>query len=204
MKISTYYRAFLRMALNAENKKRLSNRNFTILCNNCVGGVILHELGERFNSPTVNLFFGAEDYIKFLEKLDYYLSQTLVEVQSDKDYPVAKLDDITIYFMHYSSFDEAKTTWKKRAARIEKDNLYVIFVQQNGCTEELLKKFDELPYEHKLALTAHPMPEIKCSHYISGAEQPNGDVMDLCQYKGKFTGRRWIDDYDYVGFLNMK
>lgn len=91
MKISTYYRAFLRMALNAENKKRLSNRNFTILCNNCVGGVILHELGERFNSPTVNLFFGAEDYIKFLEKLDYYLSQTLVEVQSDKDYPVAKL-----------------------------------------------------------------------------------------------------------------
>ena len=139
MKISTYYRAFLRMALNAENKKRLSNRNFTILCNNCVGGVILHELGERFNSPTVNLFFGAEDYIKFLEKLDYYLSQTLVEVQSDKDYPVAKLDDITIYFMHYSSFDEAKTTWKKRAARIEKDNLYVIFVQQNGCTEQILR-----------------------------------------------------------------
>ena len=50
-----------------------------------VWGVILHELGERFNSPTVNLFFGAEDYIKFLEKLDYYLSQTLVEVQSDKE-----------------------------------------------------------------------------------------------------------------------
>lgn len=96
--------------------------------------MILHKLGERFNSPTVNLFFCAEDYIKFLEKLDYYLSQTLVEVQSDKDYPVAKLDDITIYFMHYSSFDEAKTTWKKRVARIEKDNLYVIFVHQNGCT----------------------------------------------------------------------
>jgi len=29
-------------------------------------------------------------------------------------------------------------------------------------------------------------------------------VMDLCKYKSKFTGRRWIDDYDYVGFLNMK
>ena len=204
MKISTYYRAFLRMALNAENKKRLSNRNFTILCNNCVGGVILHELGERFNSPTVNLFFGAEDYIKFLEKLDHYLGQTLVEAQSDKDYPVAKLDDITIYFMHYPSFDEAKRIWEKRTERINRDNLYVILVQQNGCTEELLKKFDELPYKHKLALTARPMPEIKCSYYISGSEQSNGDVMDLCKYKGKFTGRRWIDDYDYVGFLNMK
>lgn len=204
MKISTYYRAFLRMALNAENKKRLSNRNFTILCNNCVGGVILHELGERFNSPTVNLFFGAEDYIKFLEKLDYYLSQTLVEVQSDKDYPVAKLDDITIYFMHYSSFDEAKTTWKKRAARIEKDNLYVIFVQQNGCTEQILRKFDDLPYKHKLALTAKPMPEIQCSYCIPNTMQRNGDVIDLCKYKGKLTGKRWVDEYDYVGFLNKK
>ena len=76
------------------------------------GGVILHELGERFNSPTVNLFFGAEDYIKFLEKLDHYLGQTLVEAQSDKDYPVAKLDDITIYFMHYPSF-EPKESGKK-------------------------------------------------------------------------------------------
>lgn len=46
--------------------------------------------------------------MKFLERLDYYLKQPLVEVKSDKDYPVAKLDDITIYFMHYSSFDEAK------------------------------------------------------------------------------------------------
>lgn len=106
--------------------------------------------------------------------------------------------------MHYPSFDEAKRIWEKRTERINRDNLYVILVQQNGCTEELLKKFDELPYKHKLALTARPMPEIKCSYYISGSEQPNGDVMDLCKYKGKFTGRRWIDDYDYVGFLNMK
>ena len=70
--------------------------------------VILHELRERFNSPTVNLSFDAEDFIKFLEKLDYYLSQTLVEAQSDKNYSIAKLDDITIYFMYYPSFDEAK------------------------------------------------------------------------------------------------
>lgn len=59
--------------------------------------MILHELGEHFNSPTVNLFFSAEDYLKFLNKLDYYLEQPLVEIESDKDYPVAKLDDITIW-----------------------------------------------------------------------------------------------------------
>ena len=169
----------------------------------CVwGGVILHELGERFNSPTVNLFFSAEDYIKFVENLDTYLQKSLVEVQSDRGYPVAKLDDITIYFMHYSTFDEAQKTWEKRALRINKDNLYVILVQQNGCTEELLKRFDNLPYKHKLALTAKPMQNIGCAYCIPCSAQPNGDVMDLCRYKGKFSGRRWIDDFDYVEFLN--
>ena len=120
MKVSKYYRAFLRRRLNAENRKNLTNENFTILCNNCVWGVILHELGERFNSPTVNLFFSAEDYLKFLERLDYYLKQPLIEVESDKDYPVARLDNITIYFMHYSSFDEAKQLGKNELQGLKK------------------------------------------------------------------------------------
>lgn len=204
MKVSKYYRAVLRSNLNEKNRKRLTNKDFSILCNNCVGGVILHELGERFNSPTVNLFFNTEDYIKFLENLDYYLQQSLVEIQSDQGYPVGKIDDITIYFMHYSTFDEAKRIWEKRTLRINKNNLYVILVQQNSCTEDLLKRFENLSYEHKVALTAKPMQNIECSYHIPGSEQPNGDVMDLCQYKGKFTGRRWIDDFDYVGFLNKQ
>lgn len=160
-------------------------------------------MGERFNSPTVNLFFDAEDYVKFLKNLDYYLEQTLVEVESNQRYPVAKLKDIIIYFMHYLTFNEARAIWQKRTARINRDNIHVIMVQQNGCTEELLKRFDNLPYRHKLALTARPMPDIHCSYCISDSEQSNGDVIDLCQYKGKFTGRRWIDDFDYVGFLNQ-
>lgn len=29
-------------------------RNISLLCNNCVGAMVLHDLGLRFNSPTVN------------------------------------------------------------------------------------------------------------------------------------------------------
>ena len=97
-----------------------------------------------------------------------------------------------------------KESGKKRAARIEKDNLYVIFVQQNGCTEQILREFDNLPYKHKLALTANPMPEIQCSYCIPNTMQRNGDVIDLCSYEGKYTGRRWIDEFNYVEFLNKK
>lgn len=42
MKISRYYRAFLRKKLNNDNRSKLNNENFTLLCNNCVGG------GESF------------------------------------------------------------------------------------------------------------------------------------------------------------
>lgn len=34
-------------------KKRLRNRDISILCNNCTGGFVLHDLGIRFNSPTI-------------------------------------------------------------------------------------------------------------------------------------------------------
>lgn len=185
--ISKYYRKLLRWKLNRENKVRLTNKNFTLLCNNCVGGVILHELGERFNTPTVNLFFSAKDYIRFLEHLDFYLEQNLKEIDSDMDYPVGMLGDIPIYFMHYSTFEEAKRSWNKRVARINKSNLYVMFVQQNGCTEELLERFDNLPYKHKIALVPKPTPNIKCAYYIPSSEESEKSVINLCLYKSKFT-----------------
>ena len=82
MYISKYYRALLRLPLNLANRKSLNNRDFSIICNNCVGGgVISHELGQRFNSPTVNLFMNHEDYIKFLTKLTHYTSVPLKEIR---------------------------------------------------------------------------------------------------------------------------
>ena len=57
--------------------------------------------------------------------MDFYLEQNLKEIDSDMDYPVGMLGDIPIYFMHYSTFEEAKRSWNKRVARINKSNLYV-------------------------------------------------------------------------------
>lgn len=46
----------LRKAVNWKNQKRLKNRDFSLLSSNCNGVFILHDLGLRFNSPTVNLW----------------------------------------------------------------------------------------------------------------------------------------------------
>ena len=60
-------------------RAKLKNRDFTIFCNNCVGAGIYHKYGLKYTTPTVGLFFFSEDYIyiKFLEKIDWYLKQPL-------------------------------------------------------------------------------------------------------------------------------
>lgn len=203
MKISKYYRVALRYQLNKRNRKALKNSSdFSLLCNNCVGGIILHELGQRFNSPTVNLFIGARDYLKLLSDLEFYLAQPLTEIETERPYPVGALGDITLFFMHYDTFEEAKNKWLERASRIKKENLFVLMVEQSDCTQGMVEEFDCLQYEHKAILVSKAMDEIRSAHYIKGAEAEIGGLIDICRYRSKVTGRRWLDDFDYVTFLN--
>ncbi len=204
MKLSKTYRALLRHKLNLKNRKHLTNHDFTLIASNCVGGVILHELGLRFDTPTVNLWFESEDYIKFLENMSDYLQYELVEIQTDYSYPVGLLKDIKIYFQHYANFQEAKAKWEERIKRIHWDNLYIMMVQREGCDDNMVARFNDLPYKRKVIFTAKSYPDCQSAFCIPDSEEETWEVMDLCRYKSRFTGRRWLDEYDYVGFLNRK
>ena len=48
---------YLRRIERYRNRKRLKNRSFSLVTNNCIGGIISHDMHLRFLSPTVNLFF---------------------------------------------------------------------------------------------------------------------------------------------------
>lgn len=80
------------------NTKKLKYKDFSFISVNCLGGVISHDLGLQFLSPTINLFFESEDYIKFVENLQYYLKLELEEDTAEESYPVGKLGDIRIFF----------------------------------------------------------------------------------------------------------
>lgn len=113
---------------DSKKRKKLKNSDFTIISSNCVGGVIYHDLGLQFKSPTINLWFKPKDYLKFLSDLDKYLEMELSEeTDKDVDYPVGLLGDIHLYFLHYRTFAEAKNKWNSRKKRINKENIYVIF-----------------------------------------------------------------------------
>lgn len=86
-------------------KLTIKSKDFTIICNNCLAGVFYNDLGLKFRSPTINLFMYPSDFVKFCLNLKYYINVELTEVLQEKyNYPVGKLEDIEIYFMHYNHF----------------------------------------------------------------------------------------------------
>lgn len=73
-----------RRRIDNENRKRLKNHDFSLIASNCNGAFILHDLDIKFLSPTVNLFFFPDDFVRFLENLDFYLSQEMKFIKKKK------------------------------------------------------------------------------------------------------------------------
>lgn len=198
------YHKICNLLRNYINRRRLINKNCSIISSNCAGGFISHYLHLRFNSPTVNLYILPKDFNTMLESFDYYFSSTTVInecLDSSHDFPVGEFETgVRIYFMHYKKFDEALAKWRERCNRIDKNNLYVILVERDECTKNDLLRFNGLPFKNKVALT-HSEYNISSAYKISGFEDEEY-VGHLHFVKNKFTGKRYIDEFDYVKFLN--
>lgn len=192
---------FNRNIINFYNRKRLKNRDFSIICNNCIGGFILHDLGLRFLTPTINLFISAEDFIKFVENLDYYFEQKLINISnSNYDYPVGKLEDITVHFVHYNDFNSAKEKWEDRVKRINKENLFIMMTQRDGCTLDIIKRFDKLKYKNKVLFAKESYKQFKSTYYIKGFEK-EPEIGNPYKYKNIF-GFKYYDSFDYITWFN--
>ena len=201
-----------RAKFNAAKRKKLKNFNPTIISINCIGSIIYHNLGLRFNSPTINLFMKQSDYIKFLDNLTEFLSENVELNQifiDGYDYPIGELKNgnlsVTLYFMHYKTFEDAKLKWMERSKRINFDNLFIIWEYQDrfGPDQELWEKFKALKYKNKVLITGKDCPiddddvlkmNIYDSKYVPGK---------ILEYRrGLYFYKRYLDKFDYVKFLN--
>ena len=161
------YRMKLRKMLNPllgkYRRLGLNNTNFTIISNNCWGGVIYEYYDILKNSPTVGMYFFAEEYIRFISNLKYYLNLKLeIVTYEDSRYKdvlikknqtaclIGKLEDVEIVLLHYYSADEAIEKWERRCKRVDYDNLIFKMSEMNLCTLEHLRAFDEFPAERKV------------------------------------------------------
>ncbi len=66
---------------------------------------------------------------------------------------------------------------------------------------ETIQRFDRLPYENKVIFTHIEYPEFSSAYYIEGFEERD-EIGVLTNYKEQFWKRRYLDDFDYVNFLN--
>lgn len=200
MKIQKVVLDYLHEQINKKNRKRLTNMTPTLICSNCAGGFIYHWLGLQFRSPFINLFLTPEDFVTALENFDEFIDTPIRELKdSGKNYPVGVgAFGIKVYFMHYKSFDEAIAKWNDRKNRIDKNNMGVMLTNYAGGGHDLLKRFDALPYEHKVVFVPKPVEDIKSAFYLKNYDAGNKNLYRTVS----LTGKRCIDQFDYVGFIN--
>ena len=98
LKLHKLGKLFREKVRNKIERKKIKNSDFTILSNNCIGGIMAHDLGKRFLSPTINLYIKPTDFVKMMENLEYYLSLEIEPIETKLKYPVRKIRRYYIIF----------------------------------------------------------------------------------------------------------
>lgn len=147
------------------------SKDTSIISSNCFAGRIMQDLGMEYNTPTLGLWIMPDDYPKMCMELRRYMCIDPVLKEHSKNalgeqkhanpsthhyYPIGNVGDVEIHYLHYHSAEEAFAKWKRRANRVNYDNLFFIGMEQNGCTEDDIKAFDVLPYKRKIFFCSKP------------------------------------------------
>lgn len=156
-------------------KSRLKCKQVSIISQNCIGGVICHDLRMPFLSPTINLYFNAFDFVKFIQNMNYYMKLEL-KMRWEEEYPVGYLDDIKIHFMHYETCREAKDSWERRKERICWDKILVLSTDMEGFNDNIYEEWKKITYP-KILFTVAERPGEEIVHFTK--YKKNGCVVDL-------------------------
>ena len=176
----TKFNSFFREKINKKNIQKLKNTTFTLISNNCNAGFLYHDLGLKFRSPFINLWLKPDDFIKYLKNINHYMNQSLKFIKEDDiSYPVALLDDIKIYFMHYENEEIAREKWIERTKRIDLDNLFILFLDVESCTYQNLLDFEALPFKNKVFFTNKKHYDLKTAFFIKGMENKSTILINL-------------------------
>lgn len=186
-------------------RKKLKIKNPTIISNNCWAGIVSQYLGIKYYTPTIGLYFFSEEYIKFLERFDYYIKQKLeiIDTKDSKYYDemikknhqnaiVGKLDDVEIVFLHMKTGKEAIEKWNKRVKRINRRNIIFKFCEQNECSIEHIKRFENLPFKNKICFTTKEYPEYKSVIWFKDQVKNEEVVRDY------YESHKYLNIIDYI------
>lgn len=159
-------KSLLKSTIKSIKYRKLYTNTPSIISNNCSGVFLYKKFNCKYLSPTINLQISPVDYIKFCKNLEYYLSIKIDEIEKPDNigfkalggeiinFPVGKLDDLTIYFQHYKDFKSAESKWEERKLRINYDKLFFILID-TFCDVDTVKDFFSIPYKNKIFMTGN-------------------------------------------------
>lgn len=183
----------------------------TIVSNNCAGAYIYHDLGMRFDSPTINLQILPSEFPRFCRDFEFYMSLELDEYTrrtkqhadeifshlygNNPYFPVGLLGDICILFQHYKTFQEAKGKWEERKKRIDYSHIGFVFVLERE-RKEAAKAFGNLNLPNSVLFTRAFDVDVPIEHH-------EYHIPEGAEYLGvnPETGRRYFEaDFDIAEY----
>lgn len=190
LKITTFMgRVWFNLTENIDQKllskirnKKIKNKDFTIISNNCFAGWVYRTYNLPYQTPTAGLFIMPQCYLKLIKNIKHYMEKDIVFISEEESmykeylkqksekfgqYPIGKIDDIEIHFLHYKTKEEAKEKWNRRKKRINYDKIIYKFNDQNGCTLQNIKEFinnDKL--KHKICFVSNKDYNIEGTYFI--------------------------------------
>ena len=189
-------------------RKKLMKKDITLFTPNCLGGILFHDLGLQFLSPTVNLMLTQKDFLEFVLNLDDYLSGEFEFFKHNEHCcPCACLTPkngdkkITIVFTHYHSEQEALDKWNARKERINKDNIFIFMQERDGVTKEDIQKLANLNVRGVVVFTCDDYKDIPYTVFVD--KYKNDDEVGNILKKNHITGSREYEKYfDFVKWFN--
>lgn len=114
-------------------------------------------------------------------------------------FPKGTFDDISIYFNHEKTAEEAEKNWNRRRERINYDNIFVLAVEFRESSYEILKGLNDLPYS-TVIFTVREYPSLRNTVYVPGYEKQG-----YIGYLGEklISGKRVDEQYfDFAAWIN--
>lgn len=188
-------------------RRRLVNRDFSFLVPNCLGGILLHDLGLRFLSPTVNLMMRQDDFLSFVLHMDTYLDEKLSFLEHPAgECPLAVLSpaglpQITIHFTHYKTEEDAAQKWNERKQRINRENLFVLIEERDGIGRKELEAFGSLKARGIVAFTCNEYPDLPYCVYLP-KYHADGEVGNILKKRLLDDSREYEHFFDFVKWFN--
>ena len=154
----------------------VSAEGITFISQNCIGGVLYHDLGLKFLSPTINTFIPEPGFVKFVHNLYYYMEQELI-MHWGEEYPIGMLKDVEIHFMHYETCADAKEAWNRRKNRVNWNRIFVIGTDRDGFNDVVYANWKDISYPKVLFTTHQEYLEDAVCFPEYGEEMQIGDLI---------------------------